>query len=120
MYVQIVAEIKEQIRQGNLAPGEELPSVRELGESLGINLHTVHHAYKLLRDQGVISLRLGRRAKVSALRQEIASRAEIDGVLVARLHDLTTEAFHLGLTDDDFRRLVDEVLRTPRTGGEPQ
>lgn len=37
----------EEIARGAPEPGEELPSVRELAESLGINPHTVHHAYRL-------------------------------------------------------------------------
>ena len=44
IYLQIMFQIKEQIRDGELKPGDELPSVRELADSLGINLHTVHHA----------------------------------------------------------------------------
>ena len=117
IYTQIVAEIKEQIRSGQLRPDDELPSVRELSESLGINLHTVHRAYQILRDQDVIYLRLGQRAKVAPLRSEPASREKIDTVLAGRLNELITEAFHLGLSRDDFRRLVDELLNEKGDGG---
>ena len=40
--------------------------MRELADSLGINMHTVRSAYLKLRDQGIISLRLGRRARITA------------------------------------------------------
>jgi GntR family transcriptional regulator len=111
IYMQIVAQIKEQVMSGALSPGQELPSVRELSTSLGINLHTVHRAYQKLRDEGVVQLRLGRRAKVAALRKTPAGREEIESRLTVRLNELITEAFHLGLTPADFKRLVDELLK---------
>ena len=111
IYVQIVAQIKQQVTNGVLSPGQELPTVRELSTSLGINLHTVHRAYQKLRDEGVIQLRLGRRAKVAALRKTPAGREEVESRLTVRLNELITEAFHLGLTPADFKRLVDELLK---------
>ncbi len=111
IYSQLVAQIKEQIMSGALSPGDELPSVRELSTSLGVNLHTVHRAYQKLRDEGVIQLRLGRRAKVAALRKTPAGREEVASRLNVRLNELITEAFHLGLSVDDFKRLVDGLLK---------
>ena len=109
IYGQIVGEIKEQIRTGTLCPGDELPSVRELADMLGINLHTAHKAYQVLREQGVIHLRLGRRARVAQVRTMPAGREEVDG-LADRLNELITEAFHLGLSKVQFRRIVERLL----------
>jgi len=110
IYLQVIAQIKEQIRRGMLKPGDELPSVRELADMLDVNLHTIHHAYQKLRDQGVIYLRLGRRARVAELRELPASREQVETVLVGKLQELITEAYHLGLSADDFQKLVDELL----------
>ena len=112
IYGQLVAQIKEQVASGALSPGEELPSVRDLAESLGINLHTVHRAYQKLRDDKVITLRLGRRAKVSEPRTNRASREEIDSRLTAGLAELVTEAVHLGLSRSEFRALVDRLVES--------
>jgi GntR family transcriptional regulator len=111
IYAQIISEVKEQVRAGTLVPGDELPSVRELADAVGVNLHTVHKAYQILRDQGVIHLRLGRRARVAELRTMPAGREEIDG-LAERLNELITEAFHLGLSKAQFRKLVADLLAT--------
>ncbi len=116
IYLQIISQLKEQVRRGELLPGDELPSVRELAEMLGINLHTVHHAYQKLRDQGVIHLRLGRRARVAKLRDLPASREEVEAALVTRLREAITEAYHLGLSPQDVRQLVDELLASEREG----
>lgn len=118
IYQQIVSEIKEQIRQGVLCPGAELLSVRELADSLGINLHTVHRAYQQLRDEGVIHLRLGQRARVAALRVEPVSRDVIEARLVGRVQELVTEAFHLGLSPAHIRQLIDDILDSRQSEGD--
>lgn len=110
IYIQIASQVKDQIRSGDLKPGNELPSVRELADSLDVNLHTVHRAYQKLRDQGIIRLRLGKRASVASLRETPANAEAVEDALVGRLNELITEAFHLGLKPDDFRRLVDDLL----------
>ena len=112
IYSQLVAQVKELIRKGALRPGDELPSVRDLASALGINLHTAHRAYQVLRDEGVIVLRLGRRPRVAALREEPAGREEVQQRLAGRLNELITEAFHLGLSAREFKSLVDEMLRS--------
>jgi GntR family transcriptional regulator len=114
IYLQLSVQVKEQIRKGALRPGEDLPSVRDLAGTLGINLHTVHRAYQTLRDDGVIVLRLGRRPRVAALREAPADRKEVQERLLGKLNDLITEAFHLGLSPRDFRTLVDEMLPAER------
>jgi len=111
IYSQLATQVKEQIRRGLIRPGDELPSVRDLASALGINLHTAHRAYQVLRGEGVIVLRLGRRPRVAALREEPAGREEIQRRLAGRLNELITEAFHLGLSARDFKSLVDEMLR---------
>ena len=120
IYQQIGAQIKEQIRVGALKPKDELPSVRELAQALGINLHTVHQAYRKLSDEGVITLRLGRRASIAPPRREPVSRGRAKELLGPRLSEIISDAYHLGLSPADFRRLVGELLSTrEREGEEP-
>lgn len=116
LYLQLAAQVKEQIRRGALRPADELPSVRELASELGINLHTVHKAYQTLRDDGVILLRLGRVPRVGPLRRTPADREEVEARINVRLSELITEAFHLGLSHKDFRSLVDDLLQPDRGG----
>lgn len=111
VYQQIAAGIKEQVRQGTLRVGAELPSVRELAGLLGINLHTVRHAYQILQVQGVVHLRLGSRARIAPLRTVPPAQHEVEQQVVRRVKDLLTDAYHLGVTPTQFRSLVDKVIR---------
>ena len=110
IYQQIVSQVKEQIRQGELQQGDELLPVRELADSLGINLHTVRNAYLKLRDQGVIDLRLGRRARIARPRHIPATETEADMALGGQLKELAADAFLLGLSADELHALLDRHL----------
>ena len=109
IYLQIIGQIKEQIGKGTLQPGDELPSVRELAESLGVNMHTVRSAYLKLRDQGIVNLRLGRRAKIVRLKTP-AQAAEAKADITVRLSELITDAFLMGMSPDNFMKLVEQQL----------
>lgn len=108
LYQQIVAQVKEQVRRGDLQPGDELPSVRDLAYSLRINLHTVRSAYLHLRDQGVIVLRLGRRACIARPRSDRAPQIEAERTLGSRIRELVADSFLLGLSMDELHALIDE------------
>lgn len=57
LYLQLRSQIIASIAQGDLEPGDALPSVRSLASDLGINLHTVNKAYAVLRDEGYVVMR---------------------------------------------------------------
>jgi len=97
------------VGNGNLQSGDELPSVREVADSLGINMHTVRNAYLKLRDQGIVNLRLGRRARI-ALRQPQMRTVNLEGELKERLNELITDALLSGYSLDDFSNLVNQQL----------
>lgn len=109
IYLQIINQVKYQVRRGVLKPGDELPSVRELAESLAINMHTVRSAYLKLRDQGIINLRLGRRARIARLRQPVHT-PDMEADLQVRLEELVTDALLMGYSDDDLRDMLDRYL----------
>ena len=109
IYVQIIGQIKEQIGDGTLKPGDELPSVRELADSLGINMHTVRSAYLKLRDQGIINLRLGRRARIASMIIP-EPNAELRADIAARFKELITDALLMGMSPDNLQKLVERQL----------
>jgi GntR family transcriptional regulator len=60
IYLQIVEQVQEQIHNGQLRPGIQLPTVRQLAADLRVNFNTVARAYRLLDEAGLISTQLGR------------------------------------------------------------
>lgn len=54
IYEQIRRGIIKSLSQNGLEFGETLPSVRQLASDIGVNLHTVNKAYKMLEEDGII------------------------------------------------------------------
>ena len=52
LYIQLRNQIIVGIATNRLKEGESLPSVRQLAESIGINMHTVNKAYTVLKQEG--------------------------------------------------------------------
>jgi len=55
-YVQLCNQIIIGIATSRLREGDALPSVRQLADEIGINMHTVNKAYSLLKQEGYIRL----------------------------------------------------------------
>ncbi|HBT46687.1 MAG TPA: GntR family transcriptional regulator [Peptococcaceae bacterium] len=68
IYEEIVRQIKELIGDGNLKPGDRLPSERELAERLGVSRASVREALTALAAMGVISVRPGEGTFVQTVR----------------------------------------------------
>jgi GntR family transcriptional regulator len=65
-YRQIVDALRTHLVEGQLSPGDALPSVRRLALELGIHFNTVAQAYRELAEEGWLDLKHGRRATVLA------------------------------------------------------
>ncbi len=102
---QVAAAVRRNIAMGTIGPGDRLPAARDLAASLDVNVHTVLRGYQLLRDEGLIELRRGRGAVVSAAATaDGAELAEATGRLVAA-------ARRLGLAEADVLETVQQALR---------
>ena len=53
LYLQLRNQIIIGIATSTIREGDELPSVRQLAEDIGINMHTVNKAYTLLKQEGL-------------------------------------------------------------------
>ena len=60
IYVQIVEQVRQRVSTGELRPGDQLPTVRQLATELRVNFNTVARAYRLLDEAGLISTQQGR------------------------------------------------------------
>jgi DNA-binding transcriptional regulator YhcF (GntR family) len=107
IYLQLRHQIVDALVRGDLSEGDQLPSVRQLAIDLGINLHTVNKAYKVLEDEGYLRLQ-GRRGA------RITSRPHYDDDYLEQLSDalarLFTDAQSHGMDATLFRGIVDRTL----------
>ena len=60
IYLQVVERIKEHLADGQLKPGDQLPTVRSMALELRVNFNTIARAYRILDESGVISTQQGR------------------------------------------------------------
>jgi GntR family transcriptional regulator len=54
VYIQVIRHFKEKIATGGFEPGQEIPSRRELANSLKINPNTAQRAYKEMEEEGLL------------------------------------------------------------------
>lgn len=107
LYVQLYNQIIYGIAHAQLLPGDSLPSVRELAEDIGINMHTVNKAYAILRQEGY--LRLDRRnGAVIAVNSDKLRAMEY---LKNEMRISLAKALCRGLSAEEIHQVTDEVLR---------
>ncbi|MFC4601745.1 GntR family transcriptional regulator [Cohnella hongkongensis] len=121
LYEQLINQLIEGIASGALKPGDPLPSVRNLAENLGINLHTVNKSYTLLKQEGFLQVH----RKKGVIVQPDAMpgvTAEFEAKLFRQLRSLAAEAAVRGMTEEAFvkqcRRLYGDTLM--KRGGDGQ
>ncbi len=84
LFEQIAASVRAEVLAGRLRPGDRLPSAREVAGAVAVNVHTVLRAYQELRDEGLVDLRRGRGAVLSAAAAPLAELADDIAALVTR------------------------------------
>jgi GntR family transcriptional regulator len=114
---QIAEQIRAQCLSGTLAPGESLPSVRQLARELAVNVNTVVRVYERLAADRLIEMRHGDGTYVlPQTRAAEASRqlsAQCDQY--AREFDaLVRRGMLLGLGPPELRRLLSTAVAAER------
>ena len=105
LYQQIVNQVKYMISSGQLRPGDELPPIRTLSETIIVNANTVARAYRDLEREGLVTCQRGIGTRVSA-RGSPLSKEEQMKILDDRASALLGEASQMNLSLDDVNRLV--------------
>jgi GntR family transcriptional regulator len=104
LFEQLAASVRTDAAAGRLRPGDRLPAARAVASALGVNLHTVLRAYQNLREEGLVEMRRGRGAVVTAAAELLAS-------LHSEILALARSARALGLSPDAIASLVKEAAR---------
>lgn len=102
LFEQVAGAVRAELAGGSLVPGDRLPPAKEIAAALEINVHTVLRAYQQLRDEGLVDLRRGRGAVVTAAALPLV---ELHGDILA----LVRRAAELGLPQSTLAALVKEA-----------
>ncbi|MBS6955854.1 MAG: GntR family transcriptional regulator [Clostridium sp.] len=77
IYIQLRNQIIVGIATDRIREGDTLPSVRQMAEYVGINMHTVNKAYSVLRQEGFVKLDRRKGAVVSLDVDKIQAMEEL-------------------------------------------
>jgi GntR family transcriptional regulator len=108
--VPITRQIADQIRShsagGTLAPGDRLPSVRQLARELLVNQNTILRVYERLTVEGLLERRQGDGTYVSNNLPRGQGKVQ-HKLLVEEIDRLAHRALDLGVTSDEVRKLFE-------------
>lgn len=105
LYLQLRNQIVMGIATSQLNEGDELPSVRQLAEDIGINMHTVNKAYSVLKQDGFVQVDRRRGAVIAIDADRMRAIESVRRDLVRVL----AEASCRGVGRDEIHHLIDEI-----------
>lgn len=105
LYLQLRNQIIMAIVKAELREGENLPSVREMADTVGINMHTVNKAYAVLRQEGYLRLDRRHGAVVAVDMDQMKAAME----LAQTLDLVLAQAICKHVPREDVHDLVDQI-----------
>jgi len=108
IYSQIREQIIKSIAKGDLKINESLPSVRNMAEEIGVNLHTVNKSYNLLKDEGYINIDRRKGAIVNKL--PLDKNADNISKIESMLDLLVAQSYLLGMSREEFLNYTNKLF----------
>ena len=105
-YMQLRNQIIMGLATSEIRDGENLPSVRDLADTVGINMHTVNKAYSILKQEGYLKLDRRRGAVVSV---DVDRRRAIEE-LRTQLREAVARAVCRNVSETDINAILQEVV----------
>ena len=106
IYVQLMNQIIMGIATSRLHEGDPLPSVRQLADTIGINMHTVNKAYSLLRQEGFVTIDRRRGAIIAVDVNKLKALEEMTQNLMGAL----ARGYCKNVTRTEVHDLIDEIF----------
>jgi GntR family transcriptional regulator len=111
IYAQIVNQVREQLTTGELKPGDQLPTVRQLASDLRVNFNTVARAYRLLDEAGQISTQRGRGTYLLE-RDENATKEMVKKETIEEQLERTIQSLlRQGYNREEIQNSLKEILK---------
>lgn len=103
IYQQLVDQVRRLVAGGQLAPGTELPSVRDMAQEHTLHPMTISKAYSLLEAEGVLERQRGKPMRVAALKRS-------QSTVAARMKQLEPQLDALALSARQLELSAAEVI----------
>src|SRR3984893_10542242 len=112
VYLQLMQQVRHAVETGVLRHGDVLPGIRTLAQELVVSHNTVAKAYSELQHEGLLELRHGSGAYISA-RRNSQSHEEKLRLAQQRVRRLVESLQQEGLSDEEMHRLFEAELFYP-------
>jgi GntR family transcriptional regulator len=112
LYLQLMQQIRHAVDTGVLQRGDQLPGIRTLAEEIVVSHNTVAKAYSELEHEGLLEIRHGSGAYISA-KGRGKSRFERVRLAQERVHALVGTLRQEGLSAEEIRRIFEAELFYP-------
>lgn len=107
VYEQLIDNIREHVLLGNIAPGEQLPSVRSLAGELCINPNTIQRAYNELERMNFLVSVPGRGSFISDNLSELRDSQKKN--IMRELEKLLVDSKNAGVKKEEVETLLNKV-----------
>ena len=105
LYLQLRNQIVLGIATSRFREGDVLPSVRQLADSIGINMHTVNKAYAVLKQEGFVKVDRRRGAVIAIAEDKLRALEEMRKILRVAL----AKASLKNISREEVHALIDEI-----------
>lgn len=105
LYLQLCNQIIMGIATSQFREGDSLPSVRQLADSIGINMHTVNKAYSVLRQEGYVKVDRRRGAVISVDADKMRTLEE----LKKELQVILAKSSCKNISKEEIYELIEEI-----------
>lgn len=110
LYLQLRNQIIIGIATAKFREGDELPSVRQLADAIGINMHTVNKAYAALRQEGFVRVDRRKGAVIALDIDKIRAMDELKRDMLVILAKSRCKS----ISREEVHALIDEIYEDYR------
>ena len=111
IYRQLIEQVRRRIASGQLTAGQEIPSVRELAQTLAVHPMTISKAFSMMEAQGLLERRRGLSMVVAAQHKAAQPRTSRIDLLRPTLEKAAAESRQLELSSQQASALFQKILK---------
>jgi GntR family transcriptional regulator len=110
IYLQLIQQVRRMVASGQLPPGTELPSVREVATEYTVNPTTISKAYSLLENEGLLQRNRGKPMTIAGSRHGTGSLGQRLKQIEPQVEALALAARQLELRAADLCQFIEKKM----------